>query len=468
MSAGSLFGAPLSVVNVGLDRFLDPMRAHGAEAVGVRWRPPDSVPLSIAERRRLAALTVAPNRAAFDRLVQSRPYLVDVRPAVDVIPELHDGLILHAGPPIGWERMIGPMRGAVIGALQFEGLAAGPESAAALAASGRVRFAPNHHYAAVGPMAGVTSASMPVLVVENRPFGNRSYATLNEGLGAVLRYGAFAAPVLARLHWLADRLAPALARALAAHGPLDLTALAADALAMGDELHNRNRAATSLLTRRLAPSLAATTARPAALREVFSFLDGNDHFYLNVSMAAAKAIADAARGIAGCSLVVCMSRNGREFGIQVAGCGDRWFTGPAQMVEGLYLTGYGPDDAAPDMGDSAITETVGFGGFAMAAAPAIVQFVGGSARAATETTTAMYDITVGEHDTLRVPGIDFRGVPLGIDVVRVADSGILPVINTGIAHREAGVGMIGAGLVTAPAVCFGAALASLTGPSDQE
>ena len=467
MSAADLFDAPLSVVNVGLERFLAPIRAHGAVAVGVQWRPPVNVPLGIADRRRLATRTEAPNRAALDRLVQSRPFLIDVRPAGEVIPELRDGLILHAGPPIGWQRMIGPMRGAVIGALQFEGLAADAPSAAALAASGRVRFAPNHHYAAVGPMAGITSASMPVLVVENRPFGNRSYANLNEGLGAVLRYGAFAPPVLARLRWLADSLGPALARALAVHGPVDLTTLAAEALAMGDELHNRNRAATSLLTRRLAASLAATTENTTALQEVFSFLDGNDHFYLNVSMAAAKATADAARGIAGSSLVVCMSRNGSEFGIQVAGCGDRWFTGPAQMVEGLYLPGYGPDDAAPDMGDSVITETVGLGGFAMAAAPAIVQFVGGSARAATETTTAMYEITAGEHDTLRVPGIDFRGVPLGIDVVRVVDGGTLPVINTGIAHREAGVGMIGAGLVAPPAVCFGAALASFRRQPDR-
>ncbi|MDD9987226.1 MAG: DUF1116 domain-containing protein [Spirochaetaceae bacterium] len=460
MSARALFDAPLSVVNVGLERFLAPIRAHGADVVGVQWRPPENVPLPVSERRRLDALTDAPNRQAFDRLLRSRPFLVDVRPAGEVIRELGDGLILHAGPPLGWEAMIGPMRGAVIGALQFEGLAGDAKAAEALAGSGRVRFAPNHHYAAVGPMAGVTSASMPVWVVENRPFGNRAYASLNEGLGKVLRYGAFAPPVIDRLRWTAEVLAPSLARALETHGPLDLTTLAAEALAMGDELHNRNRAATSLFTRRLAPSLAATTPRSETLRQVFEFLDGNDHFYLNISMAAAKATADAARGIEDSSLVVCMSRNGRDFGIQVAGRGDRWFTGPAQMVDGLYLPGFGPGDAAPDMGDSVITETVGLGGFAMAAAPAIVQFVGGSARLATETTTAMHDITVGEHDALRVPGMDFRGVPVGIDLVRVVDSGILPVINTGIAHREAGVGMIGAGLVAPPAACFADALAS--------
>lgn len=460
MSAGSLFEAPLSVVNVGLERFLAPIRAHGADAFGVRWRPPERPPLPVAERRRLESLTDVPNRRALDRLLNSRPFLVDVRPAREVIPELDDSLILHAGPPLGWEEMIGPMRGAVIGALQFEGLARDAESAEALAASDRVRFSPNHHHAAVGPMAGITSASMPLWVVENRTFGNRAYANLNEGLGKVLRYGSFAAPVIKRLRWTADVLAPSLAAALERHGPLDLTALAAEALSMGDELHNRNRAATSLLTRRLAPSLAATTPNAETLREVFAFLDGNDHFYLNVSMAAAKATADASRGIDDSSLVVCMSRNGKDFGIQVAGRGDRWFTGPAQMVDGLYLPGFGPGDAAPDMGDSVITETVGLGGFAMAAAPAIVQFVGGSARLATETTTAMHDITVGEHDLLRVPGMDFRGVPVGIDVVRVVDSGILPVINTGIAHREPGVGMIGAGLVAPPAACFVDALAT--------
>ena len=269
MSAGTLFDAPLSVVNVGLEHFLAPIRAHGTDAVGVRWRPPESAPLPVSERRRLEALTDVPNRRALDRMLASRPFLVDVRPAREVIPELADGLILHAGPPIEWERMIGPMRGAVIGALQFEGLAGDAETAEALAGSGRIRFAPNHHHAAVGPMAGITCASMPVWVVENRTFGNRAHANLNEGLGKVLRYGAFAAPVIERLRWTADVLAPSLARALDNHGPLDLTALAAEALSMGDELHNRNRAATSLFTRRIAATDLEATLRNRGIESLW-------------------------------------------------------------------------------------------------------------------------------------------------------------------------------------------------------
>ena len=454
----ALFDAPLAVVNVGLDRFVAPMQSAGAAVAEVRWRPPEVAPLPLVDRARLLEATRAPNERALAQLLSARPTLVGIERAGAVVPELDNGLLLHAGPPVDWQDMPGPMQGAVIGALMFEGLADTPDAARALAQSGGVRFEPNHDHGLVGPMAGITTASMPVWVVENQAGGNRAYANLNEGLGRVLRYGAYAPEVLDRLRWMADVLAPALGAALAAGEPIDLKVLSAEALAMGDELHNRNRAATSLLTRRLATHLVQDASAPSELPMVFQFLAENDHFYLNLSMAMAKCTADAARGIDGSSIVVCMSRNGNEFGIQVAGLGDRWFTGPAQMVDGLYFPGYSESDAAPDMGDSVITETVGLGGFAMAAAPAIVQFVGGTSELALRTTTAMYDITVGEHDTLRVPALDFRGLPVGIDLVRVADAGRLPVINTGIAHREPGVGMIGAGLVSPPAACFVAAL----------
>ena len=342
------------------------------------------------------------------------------------------------------------MRGALIGAVLYEGLAETPEEAVALAP--RLDLAPCHHHGAVGPMAGVISPSMPVMVVEDASGTGRSYATLNEGLGKVLRYGAFAPEVIDRLHWMAAVLAPVLSAVLERTGPIDLSSLIAQALQMGDDGHNRNRAGTSLLLRKLGPELVGLGTPEAA--EVFRFVDANDHFMLNVVMAAGKLAVDAASHLPGSSLVTAMARNGTEFGLRLSGTGDRWFTAPAPVVDGLFLGGFTAADANPDIGDSAITETVGLGGFAMAAAPAIVGFVGGTAAGAVRRTLEMYEITLTEHPRYQVPFLEFRGTPTGIDAVRVVRTGVTPVINTGIAGREAGVGMVGAGVVDAPMACF--------------
>jgi hypothetical protein len=463
-----LFEGELHVVNLGLASFAENLRDAGADAVQVDWRPPAGGDPVLA--RALDALTgpdggprpeiAAANREAVDRLLKAKPTLVGIGTARDVIPGMRDGLVLHAGPPVTWERMSGPTRGAVMGALMFEGLADTPEAAAALAASGEVAFEPCHHHSAVGPMAGVVTAGMPVWIVENAAFGNRAYCTLNEGLGKVLRYGAYDAEVLTRLAWMRDVLTPILVEALAAAGPIDLGSMIAQALQMGDEVHNRNRAATSLLIRRLAPHLALSAADRRDVAEVFRFLDGNDHFFLNLSMPAAKCSIDPAAGVEHSTLVTVMSRNGTDFGIQLSGLPGRWFTAPAPVVDGLYLPGFTAEDAARDIGDSVITETAGIGGFAMAAAPAIVQFVGGSAADALRFTRRMYGITLAEHPLFRIPALDFRGTPTGIDVFKIVDSGIVPVVNTGIAHKDPGIGMVGAGLVKPPMECFQGALAA--------
>jgi hypothetical protein len=309
-------------------------------------------------------------------------------------------------------------------------------------------------------MAGVVSPSMPVVVVENVAAGTRGHATLNEGLGKVLRFGAYDEGVLKRLHWMADVLGPALSRAVHGGGPLDLRSLTGQALQMGDEGHNRNIAATSLFTRAMAPAIVRSSDEPTTV-SVLDFLHANDHFFLNLSMAACKSALDAAHGIKGSTVVTAMSRNGVDFGIRLSGTGDTWFTTPVGVPDGLYFPGYGPDDANPDLGDSAITETFGIGGFAMAAAPAIVRFVGGSAADALEFTRLMGRITLARNPSYQLPPLGFAGTPTGIDARRVVDSGIAPVINTGIAHRQAGVGQIGAGIARAPLACFTAGLAEL-------
>jgi hypothetical protein len=363
--------------------------------------------------------------------------------------------------------MCGPVRGAIVGAALFEGWAAGPGEATELAATGGIAFAPTHDHGAVGPMAGVVSPSMPVVVVDNEPGGTRAYATLNEGLGKVLRFGAYDATVLERLRWLAGSLGPLLSGALAAHGPIDLKSLTAQALQMGDEGHNRNVAATALLTRLIAPAIVRT-ADPTAAAAGLDFLRANDQFFLNLSMAASKATLDAARDVAGSSVVTVMSRNGVDFGIRLAGTGDRWYTSPVGVPDGLYFPGYGPEDANPDLGDSAITETCGLGGFAMAAAPAIVRFVGGTPADALDHTRRMYRITLGRNPDYALPPLGFAGTPTGIDARRVVETGVAPVINTGIAHREPGVGQIGAGIAFAPLACFADALRGLAASLREE
>jgi hypothetical protein len=354
------------------------------------------------------------------------------------------------------------MRGAVIGALLYEGWAASQAAAEALVATGGVAFAPCHHVGAVGPMAGVISPSMPVWVVENRAAGNWAYSNLNEGLGKVLRFGAYDPEVIERLSWMGDVLAPALARALdALPGGVDLKELMVQALQMGDDLHNRNVAATSLLIRRLARALLRADVPRDTAEGILAFLDGNNHFFLNLSMAASKASLDAAHGVPGSGLVTAMSRNGVEFGIRLSGLGARWFTAPAPIPRGLYFPGYSEADANPDLGDSAITETAGLGGFAMAAAPAMVQFVGGTAEQAQAFTREMAEITLTLNPAFPVPSLNFIGTPTGIDVRKVVETGITPVINTGIAHKAPGVGQVGAGIVRAPLACFEHALLAL-------
>jgi len=402
----------------------------------------------------------AANADAVSRLVAAEPVLVDCVPAAEALG-LEAHAVLHAGPPIEWDAMCPPLQAAVMGALRYEGWAGSEPEAAELAARGRVRFEPCHHRGAVGPMTGLITRSMPVFVVENRALSNRASATINEGLGRVLRFGANDEGVLTRLAWLRDEAGPLLGRALRRAGGIPLRPLMAQALRMGDEMHQRNVAASSLFVRAILSPLVREASGPELAR-LADFIVGNDQFFLNLVMAAAKAATDPILGIRGATVVAAMARNGTEFGIRVAGCGERWFTAPVNTPEGLFFPGFGPEDANPDLGDSAIVETIGLGGMAMAASPAVAGFVGaGGLAEALRITEEMREITLGEHPHFRIPTQDERGVPVGIDVRRVVATGITPLINTGIAGRKAGTGQVGAGTVRAPFGCFTAALEAL-------
>ncbi|HSF38585.1 MAG TPA: DUF1116 domain-containing protein [Thermoanaerobaculia bacterium] len=398
------------------------------------------------------------NRTAVDRMMAARPRLTGLARARDVIPGMDENLLLHAGPPIDWARASGPLRGAVIGALLFEGRARGEAEAVALIERGEVRLEPCHHHGAVGPMAGVISPSMQVYVIEDAVHGHRTFSNLNEGYGKVLRYGAWSEDVLDRLRFLNKTFAAVLGQALALSDGIDLRALLAEALHMGDEGHNRNKAGSLLFLKLLAPLIAQVSPASAIQAEVLKFLGDNPLSVLNPVMAACKAMADAAHGIEGSTIVSTMARNGTDFGIRVSGLGDRWITGPAAIPDGLYFPGFSSADANPDIGDSTITETAGIGAFAMAAAPAIVTFIGGTPQDALSATLEMYEIAAAEHSHFTIPALGFRGTPVGIDLRKVVELGITPRINTGIAHRHAGVGQVGAGLVRPPIEVFEEAL----------
>lgn len=455
MSEIKLGNDRIKVVNIGLESFASDLRSQGVAVVGLDWKPPLEIDQKAKHAIHTAQARISEaNTKALEIIQQGKPTLVGMGIARDLIPGMHEDLILHAGPPVTWEKMCGPMRGAVIGALIYEGRASSPDEAEKLAASGKIKYSPCHEHSCVGPMAGIISPSMPVFIIKNETYGNYAYATQNEGLGKVLRYGAFGEEVIARLKWMDKVLYPVLSRAIAYLGAIDLRALIAQALHMGDEVHNRNRAGTSLLIRQLAPAILKTMENVAESSAVLDFINGNDHFFLNLSMPASKAILDPARGISGSSIAVVMARNGTEFGVQLSGTGDRWFTGPALVPDALYFPGYSKEDANPDIGDSAITETGGLGGFAIAAAPAIVQFVGGNAADALNYTNLMYEISFGESRAYQIPALDFRGTPLGIDIVKVVEKNICPIIDTGVAHKNPGVGQVGAGVVNAPAEPF--------------
>lgn len=459
-----LLAKPLKVLNIGVRSFAESIRDAGGSVLHIDWRPPADGDVVLG--RTLARLinhhqVEEANQKAFRAYLDAQPVLKDVRPARELIPDLSNRLLLHAGPPVAWHQMCGPMQGAVIGAIMFEGWANDPSRATTLAESGEIAFAPCHHYSAVGPMAGIISPSMPLWSVGNAFGRNRAFSSLNEGLGKVLRFGANSPEVLERLRWMSEILGPLLGNALRTMDGIELKPLMAQSLHMGDELHNRNVAASSLLLKRLLPGLLESGRPSAEVAQAVRFIAGNDHFFLNVSMAACKAMLDAAHGIPNSSLITAMARNGVEFGIRMSGTGNTWFTAPAPEVRGLYFPNYGPQDAAPDLGDSAITETAGLGGFAMAAAPAIVKFVGGMPPDAEANTRRMKRITLGVNPAFTIPSMNFSGTPAGIDARKVVDRGIVPVMDTGIAHRTAGVGQVGAGISHAPIACFVQAIAAL-------
>ncbi|WP_313119765.1 DUF1116 domain-containing protein [Proteiniclasticum ruminis] len=461
-----LLQSELKVVNIGAKTFIEDLKFQERDVVHVAWKPPAGGDISL-----IKALEVLEkdekikeaNEKVVNIMKASHGVLIDMAEAIDVVPGMDENTILHAGPPISWERMCGPMKGAVIGALIFEDRAKNEEEAVKLIESGIIKFSPCNEHNAVGPMAGVLSPHMPVHVMKDMTHGNVSFCSVNEGLGKVLRYGAYDESVIKRLKWIREEFAPIMKKALALKGDgVDIKSLISQAVHMGDECHNRNKAATSLFFREISSYFFLLDEDKKAIARCVEFMQGNDHYFLNLSMAACKAATDAAQHVEGSTVVTTMARNGVDFGIRISGLGkETWFTAPADKIKGLLFPGFTEDDANPDIGDSTITETMGIGGFAMGGSPAIVQFVGGTVADAIAYSEKMYTITTSENTNFSIPTLDFRGSAIGIDVLKVIATGTLPIINTGMAHKVAGIGQVGAGLVSPPMDCFKKALLAL-------
>ena len=456
----SLFSTPLAVTNVGVENFHQTLVQQQIQTIQVDWRPPAGGDIQLLAKLQGLDMSVIEqaNEEALQRINQAEPILTDVLYAYEVLP-IQKNMIGHAGPPLAWEEMSGPLRGAIMGAIVYEGLADSLAKAEELAASGGVVFVSNHSLGAVGPMTGMITYSMPLWEVKNEAFGNVAYCTFNEGLGKVMRFGANDDEVIARLRWLEQDLAPVMKQALALSGPVSMKVMVAKALAMGDEMHQRNTGATSLFVREMMKYVVKVTSDHDALLKITEFMTGNDQFFLNLAMATGKAIMDPVKNIPHSTVVTAMSRNGTNFGIKISALGDQWFEGPVNKPVGLYFPGYSEADANPDIGDSTIIETFGIGGFAMGSAPAVVRFVGASsAQEAVEYSLQMQEICVGLSPHYVLPALDFSGTATGIDVLKVIETGILPVINTGMAHKQPGIGQVGAGIVTPPMSCFTKAL----------
>lgn len=455
----------VNVINVGVEFFKDDISKQQAPVSQVNWQPIAGGNAKIIEaldklaQPEIAERINSANEEAVRRIIESHPLLVGYERAIDVVPGMTKTTILHAGPPVCWEDMNGPMRGAVSGALIFEGLASNMDEAFKLAASGEITFSPCHEHDCVGSMAGITSASMYMHVVKNKTFGNVAYTNLSEQMAKILRMGANDESVIERLIWMRDVLGPMLKAAMDKAEPIDLRLMLAQALHMGDECHNRNNAGTVLLAQALTPLILETDFSTEEKRAVFDFIASSDYFSGPTWMAMCKCALDAGHGVENSTIVTTMARNGVEFGIRISGIpGFTWFTGPAQKVVGPLFAGYKPEDSGLDIGDSAITETYGIGGFAMATAPAIVALVGGTIDDAINYSITMDEITTALNPNVTIPLLNFKGISSGIDIRKVLETGILPIINTAIAHKEPGVGMIGCGITNPPVECFEKAL----------
>jgi Protein of unknown function (DUF1116). len=455
------------VVNIGLEGFYDDLTEQGTPVVQVDWRPPAGGDVALIDKlaRLQSAAVEEANAKTIGRMMDSRPLWVDVQPAIEAIPGMEPNNLLHSGPPIDFYDMCDPQQRAVEAAAILEGWVADRAGLEAKLKSGDIKLRPNYELGSVGAMCGIISPSMQVVVTENVTYGNKSWSTFNEGKGNVIWMGTYNEGTIERLRWMRDVFAPSLRAALRTRDEgVDIFKIIAEGTSMGDEVHARSAACTLLLLRQLVPMLLATSIERSTVARIIEFISQNNHSFLSLTLTACKAAADAAHGIPNATVVTAMSRNGVNFALRVGGIKDQWFIAPtAPMDEAIYYSGYGPQDAAGDIGDSAIVETMGLGGMIIGAAPSISSFVGGSMQHSRQSMAAMRTICAGANPAFAPGAVDFTPAPLGVDIRKVVRLGLTPIIDTGVLHKASGVGQIGTGIARAPMAAFHKALAAMPG-----
>jgi hypothetical protein len=454
----------IEVVNLGLSLFGDAVREQGRPVIQVDWRiPADGEPDLVAALSRLygrqSSVIDEANAEVARRLDKGSPKLIGVETALDVVPGIDDRTIFHSGPAIAWGELADPLRRSVRAAIMAEGWAGTPDEVDKLMERNEVRLEPANHHQAVVPMASAIGPSAPMLVVENEAGGTRSFSSLNQGPGEVPWFGRETPAAVERLVFLKEVAGPLFAQCISESGPVDILTLASQGLQMGDEMHMRTQATTNLLIRALLPQLMGID-HPRKV-ELAKFLAGNHLFFLNLAMAAAKSLTLWAEQVPNSSVVTTMSRNGATYGIKLAGDDDWFITESPPVGKAIFYAGYGPEDGAPDIGDSAILELCGLGGAAAAASPAVAAFVGGTMRDAIALTEDMDRVCVARSTRFKLPALEFQGTPIAVDVRRVVELGITPKVNTGILHAREGTGQVGAGVAEAPIACFKEALLDL-------
>ncbi|MDD4802430.1 MAG: DUF1116 domain-containing protein [Syntrophomonas sp.] len=458
MATYELFSQKLKTVNIGLPSFGEDLITQEVETVLIDWQIPAGGNTEMVNALKVLenSNVEEANKLTVEKIMSGEPVLIGMERALDVIPGMGPRTIFHSGPPLTWERMCPGVQRAVIGAIIFEGWAKNRESAVRLVNKNKVEFSNNHAHSAVGPMTGIISPSMPVWIVENRTSGNRAYSTLNEGRGVTLWYGDFDESTLNQLRWFRDVFGPSVKKALSKqNGTINPFNLVAQGLSMGDEVHVRCQATTALLIKELVPLLAEAGVKGSYIAEMVRFMAGNNTFSLNLAMAAGKSVMDAAHGVPNSTIVTAMTRNGTDFAIRVGGLGDQWFVADAPALDDcLYYAGYSVEDAVADIGDSSIIETTGFGGMTFACAPTIASFVGGSVKDSIELNKKMASINYAKNKNFAIPNLDFAGAPTGLDIRKIVGSQIVPIIDTGVIHKDAGIGQIGAGVAHAPLGVF--------------
>ena len=454
----------VAVVNVGLPLFADAVRDQGVPVVSVDWRvPAGGDPAAVAALGRLYGIHAeridAANAEVLRRLDQGVPLLTGLTTVAAAAPDLPERTLLHCGPPIAYADAPDPLRRSMRAAAVAEGWASGLAHADGLLARGDIGLSPANTHRVVVPMATALGAGAPVYVLQNQAGGTEAYAPISQGPGEVAWFGCASGASIARLVFLRDVAAPVIREILDRAGPLDVLALAAQAVTMGDDVHVRTQAATNLLIREWLPHLTGVGGPDGVA--FARFMAGNHLFFLTLAMAAARSLTEWAAQVQDSSIVTTMTRNGTTFGIALAGS-DRWFLDEAPEVgHALYYPGQGPETSARDIGDSAVLELSGLGAAAAAGSPAVAQLLGGQMREAAGLTGRLAAVCAGRSSRFKIPALDNTGTPLGVDVRKVVELGTTPAVTTGILHRSAGTGQVGAGVAEAPLGCFAGALADL-------